>query len=274
MDFNKSFLNIDINYRKNKGEGISIAVLDTGIYEKHPDFNRYFENPVHSSVDYTNSPHNFMDNNGHGTHIAGLIGSRSNNDSGIIGIAPECKIWNLKCQFDDGAITANTLNPALDLILSQKPDIVNMSFNLTKRDFISLESKIKTIYDNGTIIVGAAGENENLTQYSLYPAFSPYVISVGSIRSDFTLKNDESFHSSLDFLIPLQKMKSCSIEKYDYYKEEAGSSMATALVSGLIALILKQTNNKQFIHVKSELESFCEKFNNSMNLNEIKLIKP
>lgn len=274
INYNQEFLNIDNNYRNNKGSGISIAVLDTGIYEKHPDFENYFNNPFQPSKDFTNSDNSFNDKNGHGTHITGLIGSRSEDNEGIIGIAPDCNIWNLKCQKDNGAITADSLMLALDLILQQKPHIVNMSFNLTKRDFESVESKIKSIYDNGIIMIGAAGENENLTKYSLYPAFSQYVISVGSIKSDFKLNNNKSFHSSLDFIIPLKPLESCSIKKYGFYKEESGSSMATALVSGIVALIIKKTNNNRFAKIKTELESFCEKFNNSMNLTETKLIKP
>lgn len=274
VNFNSSFKKLDNTYKSTEGSGIKIAVLDTGIYENHPDFEGYFNNPYKPSQDFTKSDFNYVDRNGHGTHVAGIIGARSKDSDGIIGVSPNSEIWNLKCQSDTGEITSKTLSPAFEEILEKKPHIVNMSFNLTKDDFNSLESKIKEIADAGIILIGAAGENRNLTKYSLYPAFSEHVISVGSIDKDFNLNSGESFHSSLDFIIPLIKMKSCNLKRFGFYKYESGSSMATALVSGLVALIISKTAKKSLVDIKEELTKFSYRYSNTLTLNEIKLITP
>jgi len=274
INFNTMFDMVDNTYKLTEGTGIKIAVLDTGIYENHPDFEGYFTNPYQPSQDFTKSDFNYVDQNGHGTHVAGIIGARSKDNDGIIGVSPKSEIWNLKCQSDTGEIDSVTLGPALEKILQQKPHIVNMSFDLTRDDFYSLESKIKEISEAGIILIGAAGENRNLTKYSLYPAFSECVISVGSIDKDFKLNRGESFHSSLDFIVPLLKIRSCNIRKFGFYKDESGSSMAAALVSGLVALIMSETEKTTLADIKNELARFSYNYSNTLSLNEIKLIKP
>jgi len=274
VNFNSMFKQLDNTYKSTEGSDIKIAVLDTGIYENHPDFEGYFNNPYKPSQDFTKSDYNYVDQNGHGTHVAGIIGARSKDNDGIIGVSPKSEIWNLKCQSDTGEITSKTLGPALEEVLKKKPHIVNMSFNLTRDDFNSLQSKIEEIADAGIILIGAAGENRNLIKYSLYPAFSEYVISVGSIDKDFNLNRGESFHSSLDFIVPLIKIRSCNLRKFGFYKNEAGSSMAAALVSGLVALIISKTGTKSMDEIKNELTKFSDRYSNTLSLNEIKLIKP
>jgi minor extracellular protease Epr len=104
------------------GKNIKVGIIDTGIHINHQDL--YVEGGQ-SFVDYTTS---FSDDNGHGTHIAGVIGSK-NNTVGTVGIAPEASIYALKALDQQGQGSIADVIEAVDWSISAGMDIINLSLS-------------------------------------------------------------------------------------------------------------------------------------------------
>src|SRR5262245_10644952 len=87
VDWGLAPSNIPQAWKQTRGEGVTVAVLDTGIDPQHPDL----AEAVVAMRDFTGSPRGPIDANGHGTHVAGTLAARE-NDVGLIGLAPACKL--------------------------------------------------------------------------------------------------------------------------------------------------------------------------------------
>lgn len=262
INYNELIRNVPDEFKNTKGTDIKIAVLDTGIYQEHPDLADLFSNNSMASYDFTKSKVNYNDINGHGTHVTGLIAARSKRNIGIIGIAPNCSVQNIKILLDSGDSVGDIFISGLNQLISQVStnshvDIVNLSLGITIPEYFEAKSLIDEL-SKSSIIVGAAGENERLliSNTPLCPAYSPNVISVGVIDQDFyQIHANSIFHHRVDYLMPYTNLMSCS-NKDNNYKQLKGSSMATAIVSGLVALILSYNNkeNKNIEFIKAELD--------------------
>lgn len=270
VNYNAEFEGLD-NFRSNMGDSIPVAVFDSGIFEKHPDFPDQFI-PDFPSRDFTNSSQRFSDVFGHGSHVAGLIGARSSK--GVTGIAPKCKIWNIKAINDTGVSYGQFVANGIDELTKRSVKLINLSLELSVTEFKNIESKFEDLQKRGIIPVAAAGENDSLLRYSYYPAFDKNVISVGAISSDFNLEQGQAFHKSVDYLIPMLPLRSCSTKENGFYSSLSGSSMSSALVTGIIALILNKYANADISKIKSELDKISVPFKNNLDKTSLKLIKP
>ena len=278
LDYSKLFKNIPENIRLSKGKDVTIAVLDTGIFQAHPDLAAAFREtlyPAQNTSDSTTKD----DANGHGTHVAGLIGARGTADSSITGIAPACTLQNLKVLSDDGSATGSYIENGLNKLFP-KTDIVNMSLSVTYDEFQHMATIIDRVAKT-SIVVCAAGGNERLLASEdnlLFPGYSQSVISVGTIDSTFIKGTPNPvFHANLDYIVPDLDLRSSSLQKDGLYKTRKGSSMAAALVSGLVALIIsagKKTNTIDLAYVKSQLDKIAVKYSAAADLNSLNLIKP
>jgi subtilisin len=134
-----------------KGAGVLVAVIDTGIDQLHPDlFNNY-----NGGFDYVNEDSDPADDNGHGTHVSGIIAAED-NDIGVIGVAPEAKINAMKAFDSNGIGSLSDIIPALYDSADNRVDIISMSWTING-DYQSLHDAINYSYDRGIILVAAAG---------------------------------------------------------------------------------------------------------------------
>ncbi|HQH71207.1 MAG TPA: S8 family peptidase, partial [bacterium] len=165
----------------NKGTGIRVAVIDTGIDATHPDLAAN----VKGGWDFVNNDNNPMDDHGHGTHVSGTIGARDDN-AGVVGMAPEVSLYGLKVLDANGSGYADDVARALEWSITNKIQVVNMS--LSGGYSSTLENVCAKAVQAGIILVAAAGNSGNTsgTGDSVgYPAKFDSVIAVAATdRSD------------------------------------------------------------------------------------------
>lgn len=275
VNYNSIFSGIPDNYRKTKGEGVKVAVLDTGIFQEHPDFPGMFNQSYLFSKNFTESDYGYDDWNGHGSHVCGLISARSHDDIGIIGVAPNCEIANVKVIQDNRVVNPASLQKGIEYVLDSDAEVVNLSLNLRYSDYQKLEVLIDRLAKE-KIVIAAAGRNEKLLanrSFLFYPAMNQNIISVGSFDRIFfkSFKNPE-FNKNLSLIIPEQNLKSCSNEK-NLYSFEFGSSMSTALVTGISALIMSSKNIENSAELLDELRKISIKYDQSFS-KQLLLINP
>jgi len=270
--------NIPPALSSNKGKGVVVTVLDTGIYQAHPDLANAFDPANFPAQNYSDSLKT-DDMNGHGTHVAGLIGGRGNKPDSVTGVAPACILQSIKVLRDDGSEAGTYIEKGLNAV-SPKTDLINMSLSVTVDEYGQMLALVDKL-SKTAVLICAAGSNEELLQSTdaLYcPACSPNVISVGVITDDFVKNNPGAvFNPNLDYILPQMDLRSTSLESDGSYKNRNGSSMATALVSGLAALVISAARSQKTVvtmaFVKSQLDIFATKYSSAADLSTLTLLK-
>src|SRR5262249_41553026 len=130
------------------GSGVKVAILDTGIDITHPDLQPSIIGGVNARAGA--NPSDFRDDNGHGTHIAGIIAARLNK-KGVIGAAPHVKIYAIKVLDQNGAGVVSDLISGLGWVNANKIKLINMSLGFPQEwgPYPALEMAIKRLYDAG-----------------------------------------------------------------------------------------------------------------------------
>jgi minor extracellular protease Epr len=215
------------------GKGINIAVLDTGI-SPHVDLVLAGGG---SMTPYTNS---YYDDNGHGTHVAGIIGAR-NNDIGTVGVAPEANLYAVKVLDQNGTGYLSDILAGIDWAITNKMDILNLSLGLS-HESVALEQTVDKAYSAGMMVVAAAGNSGTVDGSGNtveYPARYDSVIAVAAIDN----LNQRGFFSSTGDEIEISAPGVNVVSTYlnNHYAMMSGTSMAAPYVSGTLAL-LKQQN--------------------------------
>lgn len=245
-------------YNRNiTGKDITIAFLDTGVDYNHPDLKDNFI--FNGSYDFVNNDNDSMDDQGHGTHVAGIIcgkGNSSNNK--YIGIAPDAKFYMFKILDKDGngnlesylSGMQRALDPNNDNDISDHVDIISLSFGTEEPG--SPNDSICEIanyaVDAGVVVVAAAGNNGGplKTNQITSPGCAIKVICVGASdkfdkAADFSSRGPVQWNGNLiikpDLVAPGVQINSCKIG--GGYISYSGTSMAAPHVAGAAALILQ-----------------------------------
>lgn len=241
------------------GRGVGVAVLDTGLFP-HKDF----DDRVLAFVDMVRRRREPYDDNGHGTHISGIIGGSGTSSSGkYCGVAPGCNLISVKVLDQRGNGYASDVLSGLRWIRENKERynirIVNISVgSCTKRGMGENSALVKGVnaaWDDGLVVVVAAGNNGPGRMTITTPGISRKVITVGC-SDDYKEVNvmgsrmvDYSGRGPTtacickpDLVAPGAGIVSCSNEDGRYVMK-SGTSMSTPLVSGTIALLLEKYPN-------------------------------
>jgi subtilisin len=210
------------------GRGIKIALLDTGIDYNHPELAPSYK----GGYDFINNDSDPMDDNGHGTHVAGILAAASDG-KGTLGIAPDAEIYAIKVSDKRGSGSFSGLAKGINWAIENDMDIVTMSIT-GKGGSRTLAKAVQTAYDeHGLVMVAAVGNGEGDV---LYPAAYAQVIGVGSVTKENELSSFSRTGSEVELVAPGSGIKSTAIG--GKYKLSSGTSMATPLVTGSIALLL------------------------------------
>lgn len=238
------------------GRGVAVAVLDTGIYP-HIDF----DNRIIAFKDILNHKTRMYDDNSHGTHIASVIAGSGRASGGRYkGIAPQAEIVAVKILSSAG--TGNSIDAVngIEWILNVSKKygirIVNISIGTTDSIYDTEESilikAVEALWDEGIVVVAAAGNNGPGEGTVTAPGISRKIITVGAydempIKSSYgRIKKYYSGHGPTKECIMKPEIVAkggdiigCKNRKYGY-QAKSGTSMAVPYISGMIARLLEK----------------------------------
>jgi subtilisin family serine protease len=178
------------------GYAVDVAVLDSGVDLGHPDLDCEGKLNVVSNSDMVAPDGDPQDENGHGTHVAGIIGACTNNETGIAGVAPDARIMPIRVLDAEGNGTVEQIVGGIRRATSAGAEVINMS--LSQREISSLDLLDNADFDAaiqeaaaaGVVIVAAAG-NDGFTVCN-YPALVEEVVCVGATDS----RDNKSWYSN------------------------------------------------------------------------------
>lgn len=210
------------------GDGYYAYVVDTGIRTTHIDFEGravFGFNAVSNETD--------DDLNGHGTHVAGTIGSST------FGVAKKSNLIAVKVCDANGSTNTELILAGLEWVYEDatnntgriEKSVINMS--LGGGDQPALTEAVQILYNEGfTIVVAAGNDDEDAADYS--PANSPDAITVGAVASDYTRASFSNWGKDVDIFAPGQDIISLGFESDTATAVKSGTSMATPHVAGLV----------------------------------------
>lgn len=226
-----------------RGDGIRVAVLDTGI-ANHPDLL-----PISGGISFIPGVVSWNDGHSHGTHCAGIIGAR-NNFMGVVGVAPACKLYAVKVLSDTGSGMSSWIIAGMDWAAAQGMHVVSMSLGGLNAPMLAYAQAVKRLQDRGTVVVIASGNSGTNASFpwvnspansiiSGIPNASP--IAVGAIDSSSIIANFSSrggqtaLWHRVDVVAPGVAVNSTI--PGGGYAPKSGTSMATPHVAGAAALV-------------------------------------
>ena len=227
LQYGLDVLQIAAAHRTTRGAGIRIAVIDSNVDKNHEDL----QGRIERIREFSNK--GLPVDRDHGTAVASVIGARSNNALGIVGIAPEATLELYVSCWSGGAEKSAicdtfSLSKALDAVLEDPPHVLNLS--LTGPNDPLLERLLQKAFDAGVVVVAAGAASSKLQRN--FPSNMRQVIGVGAASAEGLAKgdmNDTLFAPGDRILVALPT------DRYDF---RSGSSLAAAHVSGVVALLL------------------------------------
>ncbi|MGG0839586.1 S8 family serine peptidase [Bacillus paralicheniformis] len=207
------------------GKQVKIAVIDSGI-SPHEELSIA---GGASMVGYTAS---YRDDNGHGTHVAGIIGAK-HNGRGIDGIAPGAQLYAVKALDRNGSGDLKGILQGIDWSIQHGIDIINMSL-VVSGDSQVLHDAVDRAYKRGMILVGASGNAGN-EKSVYYPAAYSSVIAVSATNEKNQIASFSNTGSAVEFAAPGTSIISTSSDRG--YAIGSGTSQATPHVAGMFALL-------------------------------------
>lgn len=224
--------------------GVLVAVVDTGIYYTHADL---ASNYVSRGYDWVNGDADPMDDNGHGTHCAGIIAAVLNNSIGIAGLA-QVGVMAEKALDHNGAGYDDDLANAIIHAADQEAKIISCSWGSGQESQL-IHDAISYAIGKGALIVAAAGNSGTNTRH--YPAAYPEVIAVTATDETDSLADFSSYGDWVDLAAPGTSIYSTYL--WNMYFSLSGTSMACPHVAGVAALIWSQYPSMTNEQVRSQL---------------------
>jgi len=209
------------------GYGVKVGVVDTGIDYTHPDL----DDNCKGGVNTINPRKGYKDDNGHGTHVAGIIAAED-NDIGVVGVAPEAYLYGVKVLDRTGSGFVSDVIEGITWCIDNRMNIINMSLG-TNSDIQSLHDACDAAKGVGIILVAAAGNDGGAIDY---PAAYSSVIAVAATDSSDIRASWSSYGPEMDIAAPGVDIYSTYLG--GGYKTASGTSMAAPHVAGTLALNL------------------------------------
>src|SRR6185295_2325415 len=262
-------------------EKVVVAVLDSGVDYTHPDLeNNIWKRPENvkeyqdrnlgeiddeNGYDALENDGDPMDENGHGTHCAGIIGAEGGNNEGITGVNWTVQIMPLRFMDANGSGTTKDAIEAINYVIDRRKAGVNVriisaSWGSTQKSR-ALEDVISRAKDAGILFVAASGNSsEDTDRTPHYP--SSYnlgnIISVAALDRNDELTSFSNFGAkSVHIAAPGKEILSTWLE--NGFREASGTSMATPMVAGVAALVLSKNPNMSVDDLRKRLLSSVDK---------------
>ena len=234
-----------------KGNGVTVAIIDSGIDTDHPEFagriSEYSYNATEDKIvkDWILDDGSYdwsliEDEQGHGTAVAGTLGAAMDG-VGVTGIAPEVTIIVIKAECDAQGRFKNTSDLVFGLYYAIERDVsvVNMSFGTSRNVFAE---PAQLAYDSDVICVAAAGNDS--TAALTYPAADPHVIGVGALEDDgWELATYSNYGENVNVVAPGTVF---TAKNGGGYTTMHGTSLASPLVAGVVSLFIQNAHYTTF----------------------------
>ena len=216
---------IDTIHQLSTGKNVSVGIIDTGVDREHPEL----ADRIVFSRNLVTHDQDAFDLDEHGTAVAGIIASAANNDVGIVGVAPDVELMVFKACHQEASTRRTSCDSvsiikALSDVLQQQPDILNMSLSGPADAVIA--RLLYRAHEQGIILIAAV--DESVGEQGSFPANLPEVIPVGTTITD---------PASLGWVLRAPGTDMLTTAPGATYGFKSGSSMATAYVSGIVALM-------------------------------------
>ncbi|MGH3473896.1 MAG: S8 family serine peptidase [Aeromicrobium sp.] len=241
-----------------RGSGITVAVIDTGVRSSHSDLS----GNVLSGIDYVSPGTSANDENGHGTHVAGIIAAKYNNSRGIAGMAPSAKILPVRVLDRNGSGSAANVAKGI-LYAASRAKVINLSLGSTQNS-TAMRTAVAEAISKNVLVVAAAG-NRGCGLFGApteYPASYPGVVGVAAVNQSIQKASFSSCGSWVDVAAPGQGIISTMIRSSvglgcsssADYCTISGTSFSTPYVAAAGALAIARRGWSQST-VASRLQS-------------------
>lgn len=253
------------------GEGVVIAVLDTGCESNHVELREQILDGQNFTTDDQGDPTSYEDYNGHGTHVCGTI-CASKNDNGVVGVAPNAKLLVVKVLTEKGYGETKWVIEGIRYAMkwrgpkNEKVRIISMSLG-SSEDNPELHKKIQEAINSNILVVCAAGNegdgNHETNEYA-YPGAYPEVVQVGSVNLQKKISVFSNTNTEVDLVAPGEEILSTYLN--NEYAVLSGTSMATPHISAAAALIIQQCE-REFERLLTESESYAQIIKRTVELD-------
>ncbi|KNE71269.1 hypothetical protein AMAG_15512 [Allomyces macrogynus ATCC 38327] len=231
-------------YPSSAGSGVDVYIVDTGIYTAHPDFGGRAKWGTTTCDDCVDE-----DDNGHGTHVAGTVASKT------YGVAKSANVIAVKVLGGDGSGTNEGVIAGINYVAEQakaKGKTVAANMSLGGSYSAALNSAVKAATSSGVVFAVAAG-NENQDACNTSPASEPSAITVGSTTKTETRSSFSNYGKCLDIFAPGSSIT--STWNNGGTNTISGTSMASPHVAGVAALLIGQDPSASASTIVSRLIS-------------------
>jgi subtilisin family serine protease len=211
----------------NTADPVKVGIIDTGISNKHPDL---LAN-VKGGVNTITPRRNWNDDNGHGSHVAGIVAA-IDNEIGVIGVGPAIDLYAIKVLGASGSGYLSDVIEGIQWAIANKMQVINMSLG-TSSDIQSFHDAVTAAKNAGVVVIAAAG---NSGASVIFPAAYPEAIAVSATDQNNVIASWSSRGPEVDLAAP--GVSIYSTYKGTGYATLSGTSMAAPHVTGSASLVL------------------------------------
>lgn len=266
-------------WQSSTGEGVIVAVIDSGVDPNHPDLKPHLLPMIdevtafgrHDVIGKEN--YDGRDGHGHGTHVCGLVGALHNNGIGVSGGAPNATILPIKVTANDGETDDATIAKGIRDAVAKGAKVLNLSIGGPEPSPALLDALNEAFAKGATVCIAAGNDGGRVN----YPAAYPGVIAVGALTALDGIASYSSRGEDLVLLAPGggapgssegEQVLSCT-PTYDCYLTtrggkpkdyggQAGTSMSSPIVAALAALVVAKNPNMTGAQVRTRLAATCD----------------
>ncbi|MBQ7900571.1 MAG: S8 family peptidase [Clostridia bacterium] len=229
IDYGVRMVGAPLEWGETMGENVRVGVIDTGVDTDHVELCNRIKDGIN-----TIGGSSIEDDNGHGTHISGIIAAEKNG-VGVVGVAPKADLYIAKAFAKDGTSNFTAIEKAINWMIDRKVNVVNMSFSSTAGGRIYTEL-IRRLHQSGISVICAAGnEGEQGDNTIGYPARFPETVAVSAVDINKHIATFSSKGNSAEIC-------AAGIDIYSTYLDGgyavlSGTSMAAPIITGAVALL-------------------------------------